>query len=373
MKLGFVTGFARTWIWMGVALHALASAGAMASSEPGGQGMDPRRARSASANVPPLTSDKPLLHLHTTAGDLVFELDPKSAPRHVEQITRLANAGVYDATPFLTLVPGKYIQLGTVLGRRMPLTTDQNALIKKIPGEFRGKLRHERGVLTMARHEKDRNSAETSFAILFTAAPKMDGKYSAFGKLVNGFDVLELLERAPVNDSGVPTVLIEIQGARVLAPGTAYRMSPRNDAFLAGLAPKAGPVPGGGSGLYTVVPVSSPPTVARMAGVSVAAGALLAVTVGSLLLVWGAGRWEIRTQRGVGLLVVLVACYGWLSLMMLPRAQRDDVRALAIFLGLVLLFRLLGGGERESSEEGEEKAPSTGMSAQDRSLPSGSK
>ena len=70
--------------------------------------------------------------------------------------------------------------------------------MRKLKGEFSQTRKHLRGTLSMARTD-DPNSAETSFFIVLAPAPNLDGKYTIFGKVVDGFEVLNRIEQAPRN------------------------------------------------------------------------------------------------------------------------------------------------------------------------------
>jgi cyclophilin family peptidyl-prolyl cis-trans isomerase len=164
----------------------------------------------------------PRVIFHTIAGDLVFALYPKVAPKTVEQFLELNRGGVYDTTHFRRLEPGFVLQTGTADDRIMPLNDTQKALIHKLPGEYAPEVRHTRGVLSFARPDNDPNGGETSFSILLGDAPHLDGKYTIFGELESGADVLEVLERVPVNN-GVPALRLTISRGEVAETPEALR------------------------------------------------------------------------------------------------------------------------------------------------------
>ena len=156
----------------------------------------------------------PRVIFHTVGGDLVIALYPKVAPRTVEQFLALSRNGVYDTGHFRRLEPGFVLQTGTADDRTIPLDDRQRALIKKLPGEYSSEVRHKRGVLSLARPDDDPNGGETSFFILLGDAPHLDGKYTVFGEIESGADVLEALERVPVTD-GKPGLRLTISSAEV--------------------------------------------------------------------------------------------------------------------------------------------------------------
>ena len=157
----------------------------------------------------------PYLVLHTSAGDLVAELYPEVAPRTVAQLSKLVQAGLYDSTPFFRLERNFVLQTALVQSRSLPLTPDQRALLCPIPAEF-SKIKHERGVLSLARDDHNVNSGESSFSILLASAPHLDEQYTIFGRLIEGWDTLEKIESLPRDIRNRPAVLLEISKAEIL-------------------------------------------------------------------------------------------------------------------------------------------------------------
>ena len=164
-------------------------------------------------NADPLES---YLVLHTSSGDLVAELYPDAAPRTVSQISNLVKAGIYDSTPFFRLESNFVLQTAIVQSRLLPLSPMQCALLRKIPAEFNN-IKHQRGVLSLARDDHDPDSGESSFSILLADAPHLDGQYTIFGRLVGGWNTLELIESMPRNSRHQPETRIEILTAEMVA------------------------------------------------------------------------------------------------------------------------------------------------------------
>lgn len=151
--------------------------------------------------------------LETTAGDITVEFRPDKAPEHVRNFLRLAAAGVYDGTAFHRVVRGFVIQGGSMNFRREPLAEGQQAAVKTLQPEFNDIL-HVKGTLSMARGD-DPASASTSFFICTAPASSLDGKYTAFGRVVEGLDVVEAIEISPV-DGETPKARVELKRARVI-------------------------------------------------------------------------------------------------------------------------------------------------------------
>ncbi len=136
--------------------------------------------------------------LRTSLGDITVALDPDLAPEHVRNFLKLTQTGWYDHTIFHRVVPGFVVQGGMSQGRPGNQTHYADKWIRPLKGEFSQTHKHIRGVLSMAR-TNDPNSALTSFFIVLAPAANLDGKYSIFGKVVDGFDTLEKMEKAPRN------------------------------------------------------------------------------------------------------------------------------------------------------------------------------
>ena len=151
--------------------------------------------------------------LRTTLGDITVALEPDLAPEHVRNFLKLVQTGWYDHTPFHRIVPGFVVQGGMGAGRPNNQTHYADKWVRTLKGEFSQTRQHIRGTLSMARAE-DPNSALTSFFIVLAPAPNLDGKYSIFGKVVDGFEVLDAIEKAPRNGEA-PIQRIELIEASI--------------------------------------------------------------------------------------------------------------------------------------------------------------
>jgi peptidyl-prolyl cis-trans isomerase B (cyclophilin B) len=150
--------------------------------------------------------------LETTAGAITIGFMPDTAPGHVRAFLRLAHAGVFDGTAFHRVVPGFVIQTGS-LDTRGPLTERQQKLVRPLQPEFSA-TPHVRGIVSMARGD-DPASATTSFFVVLGPATSLDGKYTVFGRVVEGMGTIEAIEKVPVNGE-TPVSRIEITRVRVL-------------------------------------------------------------------------------------------------------------------------------------------------------------
>ncbi len=158
--------------------------------------------------------------LETTAGDMVIEFWPDVAPNTVENFKKLARQGFYDGTAFHRIVKGFMIQGGD------PLTKDPQQEHRwgtgdpgyKIKAEFNNRS-HVRGVISMARSQHP-DSAGSQFFICLDDATFLDGKYTAFGQLTKGDEVLGAIGDTPTASAGgersKPTVRVGVNRVRIV-------------------------------------------------------------------------------------------------------------------------------------------------------------
>ena len=135
-------------------------------------------------------------------GTMTLELYPEIAPITVENFVKLANEGFYNGLIFHRVIAGFMIQGGD------PTGTGMGGPGYQIKGEFssngvKNTLKHTRGVISMARSMHP-DSAGSQFFIMHQNAPHLDGSYAAFGKLTEGFDVLDRIAGVATNWSDKP-------------------------------------------------------------------------------------------------------------------------------------------------------------------------
>jgi peptidyl-prolyl cis-trans isomerase B (cyclophilin B) len=150
--------------------------------------------------------------LETSLGTITFQFFPDKAPNHVRNFLRLASVGFYDGTAFHRVVKGFVIQGGFLPTRSEPLDITQDRYVRKMPPEFND-TQHDKGTVALA-HGDDPASGDTSFFIVLARTPVLDGKYSAFGKVVEGMDVVEKIEQVPVNGE-TPVMRVELKKVTV--------------------------------------------------------------------------------------------------------------------------------------------------------------
>lgn len=140
----------------------------------------------------------------TMANDekVVLELYPKVAPNTVANFVSLAKEGKYDGLIFHRVIPGFMIQGGDPSGNGTggPGYTIDGEFSNN---DFTNDLKHERGVISMAR-SGDPNSAGSQFFIMVKASANLDGDYAAFGKVTKGMDVVDTIVNAPRDKADKP-------------------------------------------------------------------------------------------------------------------------------------------------------------------------
>ena len=150
--------------------------------------------------------------LETSMGNIVLEFAPDKAPEHVRNFLRLAEARVYNGMGVHRVAKGFVIQTGYLPSRSEPLAETQQRLVRNLQPEFNDTV-HVKGTVSMARGDNPA-SADTSFFIVLGPSPVLDGKYTAFGRVVDGLPVVEAMEEVPVNGEA-PVTRIDIRSVRI--------------------------------------------------------------------------------------------------------------------------------------------------------------
>ena len=151
------------------------------------------------------------------------ELYPAVAPNTVNNFLSLASSGFYDGVVFHRVIPGFMIQGGD------PKGIGTGGPGYRIRGEFtangfKNNLKHTRGVLSMARAQHP-DSAGSQFFVMHADAEYLDGQYAAFGKVIEGMDVVDAIASArtdfrdkPLTEQRMKRVTAETFGVAYPAP-----------------------------------------------------------------------------------------------------------------------------------------------------------
>jgi peptidylprolyl isomerase len=131
------------------------------------------------------------------SGEVVIDLMPDVAPKHVAQIVALAKAGSYDNVVFHRVIDGFMAQTGDVQYGKKGGDTSMAGMggsdMPDIPAEF-SPVPFERGIVGMARSQ-DPDSANSQFFIMFDAGDFLNGQYTVVGKVISGMEVVDAIKR----------------------------------------------------------------------------------------------------------------------------------------------------------------------------------
>ena len=150
-----------------------------------------------------ILANKPLVTIKMESGkEIKLELYPEIAPNTVKNFIYLAQQGFYNDLMFHRVIEGFMIQGGC------PEGTGMGGPGYNIKGEFsangfENELKHKRGIISMARSQ-DPDSAGSQFFIMHKDSPHLDGKYAAFGKVIEGMDVVDEIAESTTGPGDMP-------------------------------------------------------------------------------------------------------------------------------------------------------------------------
>jgi peptidyl-prolyl cis-trans isomerase-like 3 len=152
--------------------------------------------------------------LHTTHGELKFELFCQACPKTTYNFLALAGSGKYDNSPFHRSIPNFMIQGGS------PASGTAKDSISIYGGQFedeiKSSLRHNaRGIVSMA--NKGPNTNGSQFFVTLAAAPHLDGKNTVFGRVLEGWETLDRMEEVKVDKKNRPLETIRIERVMIHA------------------------------------------------------------------------------------------------------------------------------------------------------------
>ena len=165
----------------------------------------------------------PIVTIEMENGDLFkAELYPEIAPGTVANFVDLVSKGFYDGLIFHRVIPGFMIQGGDPTGSGM------GGPGYAIEGEFKSngfdnQLKHQRGVLSMARSMAP-NSAGSQFFVMHQDAPHLDGGYAAFGRVIEGMEAVDRIASTPTGRQDRPLTEQKIKRATVETFGETYQV-----------------------------------------------------------------------------------------------------------------------------------------------------
>ena len=168
-----------------------------------------------------MSEQNPIVTIEMENGGIIkAELYPETAPNSVNNFISLVNKGFYDGIIFHRVIAGFMIQGGDPRGIGI------GGPGYSIRGEFdangfKNDLKHSRGVLSMAR-AMDPNSAGSQFFIMHEDAPHLDGQYAAFGKVIEGMDVVDAIAAVRTDYNDRPRTPQKMKKVTVETFGVSY-------------------------------------------------------------------------------------------------------------------------------------------------------
>ena len=162
--------------------------------------------------------------ISTKYGDIVLEFYPKGAEKHVDSFITHAKNGYFDGTTFHRVLPGFVIQGGDLNSKDDDRSNDglgghaanfygegeeENPETWMLPAEFNDRP-HITGTLSMARSPGRPNSAGSQFFICAGPTPQLDNKYTVFGQVVEGLDVIQKIVNTPRDRRDNPKEKVEM-------------------------------------------------------------------------------------------------------------------------------------------------------------------
>lgn len=154
--------------------------------------------------------------LHTSHGEVKLELHCEEVPHTAENFLALCASGYYNDTLFHRNIRGFMIQGGDPTGTGKGGKSIYNTPNGKFPDEIRDTLKHsKRGVVSMANSGANTNGSQ--FFITYKAVPSLNGKYTVFGQVIDGLEVLDRTEKVPSGPADRPTQEIKLHKVTIHA------------------------------------------------------------------------------------------------------------------------------------------------------------
>ncbi|MEC1178387.1 peptidylprolyl isomerase [Metasolibacillus meyeri] len=176
------------------------------------------------SNYPAEVKENPIVTITMDNDEkIIIELEPTVAPNTVANFVHLIEQGFYDGLIFHRVIPGFMIQGGDPLGNGTG-GPDYKIEGEFLANDFENDLAHERGVISMARSAPP-NSAGSQFFIMVEEASYLDTQYAAFGKVIEGMEVVDAIVAVehdasdkPIEDQKMKKVEVDTKGFKYPEP-----------------------------------------------------------------------------------------------------------------------------------------------------------
>lgn len=142
-------------------------------------------------------------------GQMTIELYPQVAPNTVANFVDYVESKFYNGLIFHRIIKGFMIQGGGGVEKKAPIKGEFKA------NGFANDLKHTKGVISMAR-TNDPNSATSQFFIMHKDSPHLDGQYAAFGKVIEGLDIIDKIASVRTDYYDKPHTDVVIESFTVL-------------------------------------------------------------------------------------------------------------------------------------------------------------
>ena len=169
------------------------------------------------------TDKNPVATIEMDDGKVIkLELYPEIAPNTVRNFISLANSKFYDGLTFHRVMSDFMIQGGDPEGTGMG-GPDYSIYGEFTNNGFENTLLHTKGVISMARSDRNKNSAGSQFFIMSEDSPHLDGDYAAFGKVIEGMDVVDSIAQVETDSKDKPKKDVKIKSISVDTFGVNYK------------------------------------------------------------------------------------------------------------------------------------------------------
>lgn len=158
-----------------------------------------------------MTNSRPTAKMFTNFGEIAFEFYPEYAPKAVENFLTHAKNGYYNGVIFHRVIRDFMIQGGDPTGTGMGGNSIWN---RKFDDEFTFELSHTRGMLSMANAGRNTNGSQF-FIVTTEDASFLDRKHTIFGKVIDGMEVVDDIERLPTDAHDRPQMEVIIEKIEV--------------------------------------------------------------------------------------------------------------------------------------------------------------
>lgn len=177
---------------------------------------EPDREPVVAAIVEEEPAGEPVIVLETDKGQIVFALLADLAPETVAHFLELAEAGFFNRTTFHRVIAGDMIQGGSPTSRdNDPYNDGQGTSGRQIRAEFNSH-QFDRGTVAMAHQPGNPDSGSCQFFIVLRRIPEWDGKYTAFGEVIEGIEVAEAISNSPLSKSTHPAMKGRAAGKQLI-------------------------------------------------------------------------------------------------------------------------------------------------------------